>query len=243
MAMKKAKTMPKLDLIWTRPKKPARDPVLNREQIVHIAIRVADAEGLQAITMRRVAAELRVGPMSLYYHIPTKNDLLDLMMDTIYREMEFPNKPSGDWRTDLRLAAHQAGDVARRHLWLMPLLAERPPLGPNFLHHFEFFLAALDGQGITLATMAEIANAMDNYIIGFVLSESRQKAMKQNAGVSDEEWSAAIASNLQRLIATGKYPTIARLINEASITEPSNSFEFGLDCLLEGIAARISYNH
>src|SRR5215510_15215956 len=99
---------PKLDLVWTRPEKPAREPALNREQIVRTAIRVADAEGLQAITMRRIAAEIGVAPMSLYYHIPTKNDLLDLMMDAAFGEMEFPDELSGDWQKDLRFAAYQA---------------------------------------------------------------------------------------------------------------------------------------
>src|SRR5262245_25261747 len=182
MAKNKEDLKPELDLVWTRPEKPAREPALNREQIVATAIRVADAEGLQAITMRRIAAELGVAPMSLYYHIPTKNDLLDLMMDATFGEMEFPDRPSSDWRADLRFAAYQARDLGRRHLWLMSLLGERPPLGPNFLHHVEFFLAALDGRGLSLAVMADIANFIDNYVIGFVLSEARLEGMKRQRG-------------------------------------------------------------
>jgi AcrR family transcriptional regulator len=242
MPKNKEDLKPKLDLVWTRPEKPTREPALNREQIVRTAIRVADAEGLEAITMRRIAAELDVAPMSLYYHIPTKNDLLDLMMDAAFGEMEFPDQPSGDWRADLRFAAYQARDLGRRHLWLMSLLGERPPLGPNFLHHFEFFLAALDGRGLSIATMADIGNVIDNFVIGFVLSETRLEGMKRHTGMTDAEWNAAIAPHLQRLIATGRYPTVARLIKEVSTTDPDQSFDLGLDCLLDGIAGRITSN-
>jgi AcrR family transcriptional regulator len=233
---------PKLDLIWARPEKPAREPTLNREQIVRTAIRVADAEGLQAITMRRIAAELGVAPMSLYYHVPTKNDLLDLMMDAAFGEMEFPDHPSGDWRADMRFAAYQARDLGRRHLWLMSLYGERPPLGPNYLHHVEFFLAALDGRGLSMAMMADIANLVGIYVFGFVLSEARVEGMKRQSGMTDEELNAAIAPHLQRLMATGRYPTIARIIKGVSTTEPDQSFELGLECLLDGIAARITSN-
>ena len=242
MPSNKKRSAQKIDMIWTRPEKPARGPSLNRDQIVKTAIQIADAKGLQAITIRGVAAELGVAPMSLYYHVRTKNDLLDLMMDAAFGEMEFPDKLSGDWRKDIRFAAYQALAISRRHLWLTTLMAERPPLGPNFFHHFEFFLAALDSTGITMAVIVDIANIVNNYITGFVLNEARQESMKRQSGLSDAEWNAAIAPHLQRLIATGQYPTIARLIKAGSLTGPDQSFDFGLDCLLEGITARIKSN-
>src|SRR5262249_35834234 len=88
-----------------------------------------------------------------------------------------------------------------------------------------------DGRGLSMAVMADIANFIDNYVIGFVLSEARLEGMKRQRCMTDEEWNAAIAPHLQRLIATGRYPIIARLMKEVSTTEPDQSFDLGLDCL------------
>jgi AcrR family transcriptional regulator len=243
MAKKTTKPAPRarpLDLIWTRPAKAARAPALSQARVVQTAIRLADAEGLSALTMRRVAAELGTAPMSLYYHVKTKHDLLDLMLDATFGEMQFPDRPSGDWRADLSFAARQARDLGRRHLWLMTLLGERPPLGPNFLHHMEFFLAALAGLGLPPATVAAIGSLVDNYVIGFVLSEARDANLQRRSGLNDAQWAAALAPHLQRLLATGRYPTTARLLPALSAAVPEASFEFGLECLLAGIAAQMA---
>ena len=109
---------------------PRRDRGLSRAEIVAAAIAVADAEGPDAISMRRIARELRAGPMSLYWHVGSKEELLDLMLESIETEVEAP-EPSGDWRADLRAFAHQARAGMLRHRWAMEFLGGRPPSGPN----------------------------------------------------------------------------------------------------------------
>src|SRR5215475_9003971 len=118
----------KKEPIWSRPvRKPqSQRPALAREQIVRAAMELANAEGLQALTMRRLAKKLGAGAMSLYWHIPTKDDLLDLMLDAAFGEVELPEQPSADWRADLRLFARHMLSVLRRYTWLSSLISVRP---------------------------------------------------------------------------------------------------------------------
>src|SRR5947208_16753906 len=117
-------------LVWERPEPPER-PVpapLSRERIVHTAIRLADADGLDAVSLRKVAAALDVGPMRLYGYIATKEELLDLMLDAVYGEI----RPAGDgWREVLRSVAERTRRAVHRHEWLADLIGGRPQLGPN----------------------------------------------------------------------------------------------------------------
>src|SRR2546429_919999 len=98
---------PDSDVVWTRPVRPLRgpQPAHSRADLVAAAVRVADAEGIAAVSMRRVAAEIGAGTMSLYRYVSRKDDLLDLMVDAALGEMDLPDAPSGDWRADLRLLA------------------------------------------------------------------------------------------------------------------------------------------
>src|SRR5262249_60636194 len=129
-------------LDWGRPQRRGRGqrPSLSREEIVRAAIELADAEGLEALTMRRLATQLRAGAMSLYWYVPTKEDLLDLMLDAAFGEVELPERPSGDWRADLHLFAHRMLGVLRRHTWLPSLTSSQPLPGPNALRYVAVFL-------------------------------------------------------------------------------------------------------
>src|SRR5262245_32195265 len=128
-AQKRARMGP----IWTRMEREPRAgrPTLSREQIVRAAIEIADAEGIEALSMRRVAAKLRAGTMSLYWHVPSKDDLLDLVRDAIMGEVKLPSTPSGGWRADLRLVAYQTRAELLRHPWYGEIIGDLPSLGPN----------------------------------------------------------------------------------------------------------------
>jgi AcrR family transcriptional regulator len=215
-------------------------PSLAREQIVRAAIELADAEGLEALTMRRLATKLGVGAMSLYWHIPKKEDLLDLMLDAALGEVELPEPPSGGWRADLRLFAHHMLGVLRRHTWLPPLISSRPLPGPNALRYVEVFLSELDGLGLDFNTSRGILSAVDAYVDGFAQREAASEEVRQRTGMPEAEWHAALAAYFQQILLSGQYPTLARIIARNAEIDADSSFEFGLECLLDGIAVRIA---
>src|SRR5690349_3598043 len=138
--------MKRAGVVWTRPSTARRDrPQLSRERIVATAIAVADAEGLAALSMRRIATELGAGAMSLYRHVQDKEELLDLMADEVYAEIALPS--SGSWDDNLRLIARQTRAVMRSHAWFAAVAVTRPPIGPNALAHLDSSLRALSGLG------------------------------------------------------------------------------------------------
>jgi len=135
--------------IWLRPERAARGPrpAHSREEIAAAAVRVADAEGLAAVSMRRVATELGTGTTSLYRYVDGKDELFDLMVDRAMGDGE-PPVPTGDWRVDLAAVAHAQRAMMLRHPWLVRLPATRPVLGPNTLAWLEATYAAVDVPGL-----------------------------------------------------------------------------------------------
>ncbi len=234
--------LPKPGLIWARTERRAhgQQPSLSREQIVRAAVELADAEGIQALSMRSVAKKLGAGTMSLYWYISSKQDLYDLMIDAILGEIELPERPSGDWRADLRMLAYQMRATLRRHAWIISLLNSWPPIGPNGLRYIEFYLAALDGLGLSGAAMQRIIGAIGGYVLGTVLDELGEEEARQRSGMTEKEWHGLIEPYMRQVLATGDYPNLARVVMEADESEDKEKdFAFGLDCMLDGIAARI----
>jgi AcrR family transcriptional regulator len=232
--------------IWLQPERTPRSAQasLSRRQIVRAAIAIAEAEGFEAVTMRRVAAELGVGTMSLYWHVPTKDNLLELMRDELMGEVAMPDPPSGDWRADLRFIAHQTRANMKRHPWMLAIFASLPSIGPNMMRHADLSLAAIDGLGLDLQTMFLIMNVVDDYTLGFTLGEVNQEVARRQIGLSPDElreqWFTDIEPFTRDAIATGKYPRLARLENDPiDFMDTDRIFEFGLECVLDGIAVRI----
>ncbi|MGH3321812.1 MAG: TetR/AcrR family transcriptional regulator [Streptosporangiaceae bacterium] len=217
---------------------------LSREQIVRAAIEIADAEGPQALSMRRIAAGMRVGTMSLYWHVVDKEELLLLMLDTIQGEVEMPDPQSGDWRADLRTAAHNTRRMLLRHPWVKDHGGMGPPLGPNAVRHVEASLQLLAGLGLDMRATMDILMAVDTYVMGAVLRQLKEdEGRRQQSVASDEERQAYADRVFATLRETGRYPQVVRLF-DADVDPDSpytidERFEFGLECLLGGIAARI----
>jgi AcrR family transcriptional regulator len=227
--------------IWLRPMRQPQSqrPSLTREQIVRAAIELADAEGLEALTMRRLATKLGAGAMSLYWHIPNKEDLLDLMLDAALGEMELPEPPSGNWRTDLRLFARHMLGALQRHTWLPTLASSRPFPAPNALRYVEVFLPELNGLGLDSDTIGGILSTVEAYVYGFAQREAAEEEARRRAGMTEAEWHAAVATYFEQLLASGHYPTFARFAMQSTGIRVDVRFEFGLDCVLDGIAARM----
>jgi AcrR family transcriptional regulator len=221
-------------------------PALSRAEIVDAAIAIADAEGSDAISMRRIARVLRAGTMSLYWHVANKEQLLDLMLDALIGEVEVP-EPSGDWRADLRAQARNERAMLLRHAWVMDFLGGRPPLGPNTLLHMDRLLGILDGLGIGVETAMNILGAMQTYVMGAVLRETQEARVQRDqdqSGVTREEWEPMRAAWRNRLDADGRFPRVVRFLDadidpDAEETRDER-FEFGLGCLIDGIAAKIA---
>jgi AcrR family transcriptional regulator len=226
---------------------PRRVRSLSRHEIVKAAIKVADAEGSAAISMRRIARELSAGVMSLYWHVASKDELLDLMLDSVEGEFHFL-EPTGDWRTDLRAIALTHRDVLHRHQWLMDFIGGRPPLGPNTLRNLEGALAVIDKLKLETETALNVLGTLNTYVIGAVLREFRERKVEERdaaaaAEVGKEELAKIVDDCVGALKATGRFPHFLRMyeqgIDPDSPGTRDERFEFGLQCVLDGIAARL----
>jgi AcrR family transcriptional regulator len=225
------------ELVWDRPEPPSKpSPTpLSRELIVTAAIRLADEGGLDEVSLRKVAAALNAGPMRLYGYIETKDELLDLMVDEVYGEIT-PPSPSADWRTGLRHVAHGIRDAAKRHEWLIDLLGGRPHQGPNVLAHMESSLATVPLENID--EVIGVIGTVMAYVHGAVRSEITEIRAERSSGMTEEQWQRASGPYIERMLATGRFPTLARFIYEGGDREHGQVFDSGLDYVLDGIAAR-----
>ncbi|MFF0759224.1 TetR/AcrR family transcriptional regulator [Streptomyces sp. NPDC003737] len=224
-------------LVWERPEPPDR-PVpapLSRERIVRTAIQLADADGLDAVSLRKVATALDVRPMRLYSYIAGKDELLDLMVDAAYAEI----RPVGDgWREVLRSLAETTRRAAHEHEWLADLLGGRPQLGPHALASGETVVAALGDVDVD-AIMPVVAS-VNAYVIGAVRREIAERRAERATGMDEKRWQAALGPYLERTFATGSFPTLATVVRDAAHLDADHTFRIGLDFLLDGIEARIS---
>jgi AcrR family transcriptional regulator len=226
---------------------PRRADVLSRDEIVRVAIQVADAEGADAVTMRRIARELNAGTMSLYWHIASKEELLDLMIDEIQGGQPMP-EPSGDWRQDMYVLARSTRQRLHQHQWMMDFLGGRPPTGPKSLLNLERVLASFDGLGLDSAGAIDIVSTVGTYVLGAVLREVQEHNNEsfrdqQFAGLTEDEIQQVLAEFTERVRATGRYPRLLAMLDDRHDPDAAETrdarFEFGLECLLDGIAAHL----
>jgi AcrR family transcriptional regulator len=220
-------------------------PTLSRGEIVDAAIAVADAEGADAVSMRRIAQVLRSGTMSLYWHVANKEHLLDLMLDTLVGEVTIPDPP-GDWRSFLQATARENRAMLLRHRWVMDFIGGRPPLGPNTILNVERSLAALDGLHLDTATAMNILTTVSTYVMGAALRELREiRAQRdlERSGFDTAEAAAGMAEWCKRLQADGRFSHFLRIIEDNVDPDAEETrderFEFGLDCMLDGIAMQV----
>jgi AcrR family transcriptional regulator len=232
------------DLVWDRPepvKRPAPGP-LTRERIVRAAIAIADKKGLEGVSLRKVAAKLKAGPMRLYGYTSTKEGLLELMVDAVYGEIAETEPIRGGWREALRSIAHRTREAAKRHEWFADLLGGRVHLGPSALAHLEASLAALGrtrGFEDVDANMQALGT-VNAYVIGAIRGEASELRAELQSGMTEPEWQGATWPYLQRMIATGRFPMIERVVKEARHPSSDEAFERGLECVLDGIAAGLA---
>ncbi len=215
--------------------------------IVTAAIAVADDEGPEAVSMRRIARELDAGTMSLYWYVSSKEELHRLMLERVQAEALAP-EPSGDWRADLRGYARAMRAALLAHPWAIDFLGMGPPSGPNDARNAERLMGAIDGLGLDIATAMQALMTFGTYVVGAALREIqeirwRESLTESTAGMTEGEIAESIAEFARRIKESGRYPHLVRIL-EAGIDPDSpltrdERFEFGVDCMLDGIAARL----
>ncbi|WP_049562547.1 TetR/AcrR family transcriptional regulator [Nonomuraea sp. SBT364] len=219
--------------VWSRPA-PQRRPALTREAIVAAAVALADAEGLAAVSIRRVAAELGARAMSLYTYIERKEDLLALMLDEIAAELDTGEPLPGDWREALLQLARGERELVRRHPWRVELISQHVAVGPNGLRHVERRLSAFDGLGLDRLQAWRAMAAVVDYVTGFVVRESAERGRPRAEGISDAERAALAEPYIRELVAGGEFPRLAPMI-EQGVRGADDNFERGLGWVLDGI--------
>lgn len=230
--------------IWLRPEAGERSGRLTREKISAAALSIADSEGFEAVSMRRIAARLGASPMSLYYYIHTKADLVALMDDALMGECLVPQGelPQG-WREALSAIARRTREVFARHPWALLAMRGAPP-GPNAMRHFEQSLEAVEGAPMSLEGKLTLLQVVDDFVFGHSLRTAEAEALFR--GDSDLARSAEALS--QQLFETGAFPRTAALFSQADLRDAARNrqwlmedrFERSLAVVLDGAAQRLS---
>ncbi|MEU7004108.1 TetR/AcrR family transcriptional regulator [Nonomuraea sp. NPDC046570] len=228
--------------IWMRPERPARGPkpVYSRAQITEAAIRIADAEGLEAATMRRIAAEIGAGAMSLYRYVPSRGNLVELMADRLMGEIDVTSMPSGDWRADLTRYADGLRAMWLRHPWIATVQRSLPSFGPNQLLLIERLMGVLDAF-VSIDENLSLIAMLNSYIEGTVREEISSAEEVRRSGLSESEWMARSYPYIDRLVKSGDYPIFTKIVMEARQPHLSRNdqFRYGLQRVLDCIAAAL----
>ncbi|WP_432175455.1 TetR/AcrR family transcriptional regulator C-terminal domain-containing protein [Streptomyces sp. Tue6028] len=221
------------EVIWARPERAGRGPrpARSRTDIAAAAVRIADAEGLDAVSMRHVAAELGCGTMSLYNYVPRKEDLYELMVDAISGEHEMW-EPSGDWRADMTRVAHQTRALMHRHPWMPRLMSPVYGFSPNALRYLEHCLACLDPLDMPYGTKMELIAMLNGVVTTYVGNELATAERARTLPWSEEQENAMRISYLIGQVSTGAYPRMA-----AAVTQDAGPID--LEAVFERALSRV----
>jgi AcrR family transcriptional regulator len=214
------------------PRRRGPRPRHSREDVARAAVAIADADGLDAVTFRAVAARLGTGVMSLYNYVPDKQALVYDMAELVSGELELP-APSGDWRADLHLFAGRQRDLVLSHPWMTEAVSHLQPLGPATLASLEWALGALEPAGLSIRDQLENIALVN----GFVLNMVRTELAAREAAEHPQQQAGQYAM-LPELLASGRYPRFAALIaggGAPETFEPAVHFDRVLDKILDGL--------
>jgi AcrR family transcriptional regulator len=230
--------------LWTRKSPAPRKPRFTREELAAAAIRIADAEGFAAVSMRRIAADLDSGTMTLYHYVKTKDELLSLVVDEVMGEVVVPESEGfpEHWRDGMMLIAQRSRDALVRHPWILDI-TDDPPVGPNSVRHFDQSMQAVASLAIPLSDKLDIVSTVDEYVFGFCMHE------RNHMRDDNDPFEPAMVQYTNELIETGEYPQLAQLVDEygsegvwgelARYYNDSSRFERGLTRLLDGYSAAL----
>ncbi len=244
------RTVPGVGTVVAQPSPARPGPVRRRTdppagltagRIVAVAVTIADAEGLDGLSMRRVATDLGAAPMSLYRHVADKDDLLLQMMDAVMRqEWQPPASPPTGWRARLELAGRALWTAFRRHPWLAPALSlTRPQPIAGGMAYTEWVLAALDGLGMDLPAMFDVHLTLFNYARGTAVNLEPEAVAQAVTGLDNEEWMQTQEVALRSIVGAGDFPHFERILSMDVDLDLDAMFERGLGYLLDGLSVAL----
>jgi AcrR family transcriptional regulator len=232
--------------IWARPEPGERRPRFSREQIAAAALAIADEDGFEAVSMRRVAARLGAGTMTIYHYLQSKDDLVALMDDALMAEIIVPEHElaGNDWRAALTAIARRTRAIFVHHPWALLSLRGSVP-GPNGMRHFEQCLAVLAQVPIDSTAKLELLGCVDDFVFGHVLRASERRDLSRH----DQRAVAAITAFVEAQLRTGRFAHLQALRGGESLPEmgerivgastDEDRFERGLAALLDGTAHQL----
>jgi AcrR family transcriptional regulator len=226
--------------VWARPGRERREhPALSRQQIVAEAVRLLDAEGIDALSMRNLGTRLGAGATSLYRHVANKDELVELAVDEVFGELRAPDLSDPErWREATTACAQGMRAVILRHPWIASMLGAMANYGPNLMRMSEDLLGTLEAAGFSLAEANSAMNAVFAYVIGMTSSEAAWLTMLARSGQTEGEWVERLKPALEGL--TRSHPRLGALFTAQADEDPvrlrEHEFAYGLDRILDGIA-------
>jgi len=226
--------------VWTRAQTPPREN-LTRAQVVRAAIDLLDEEGLAGLSMRKLGAKLSVAAPTLYWHVQTKDDLLEYALDAVYAEIDVPGPELAGWRGAVTLFAHSMRSTIIRHPWLPAVINQRISAGPSAMALSSHGLAIFRAAGFTGRDSEKALSAVISYVLGSAGSEVAWRSMVKESGKSAHEWTDEALA--RALPAAEAFPEIEDMLVQRGRDDPyallDQTFTFGLESLLDGFAARL----
>ena len=204
---------------------------LNRERVLEAGVALADREGIEALSMRRLGQEVGVEAMSLYNHVRNKDEILNGMVDIVFSEIDLP-AAGEDWPTAMRRRAISARHALKRHPWAIGLMESRAQPGPATLRHHDSVLRNLRLGGMSIEMAAHAYSLLDSYIYGFTLNEQSLPFDSSPAKVAE------VAGNIMREMPAGEYPYLTEMAVEHAMKpgyDYGDEFEFGLKMIIDGL--------
>ena len=196
--------------VWMRADRGSRKPRFSRDDIAAAAIRIADTEGFEAVSMRRLASELEAGTMTLYHYVRTKDELLTLVVDAFLGEVALPpgQRLPRDWRAAITLIARRTRDALRRHPWILDI-SDDPSIGPNAMRHFDQCLQALAALDVPFDDKLDLIMAVDEYVFGFCLHERNN--------TKDDVDADEMVGYISALLHEDEYPALSALVDDIGL--------------------------
>jgi AcrR family transcriptional regulator len=213
-------------------------PEVGRDDVVRTAMAIADAEGSAAVSMRRVATELGVATMSLYRHVPSKDELVERMVDMAFADHPFTSPPPDDWLAALEMAARHLWVIFGRHRWLAAVMSfTRPQITPNVLVYAEWVMSALHAAGLHPRRIFQVHLTLFTHVRGLAISLEPEAIAEQETGIDYGEFMETQDAAVAAVMSSGAYPTFQAVAAAAEFDlDLDEQFEFGLGHLLAGLA-------
>jgi AcrR family transcriptional regulator len=210
---------------------------LTRERIISAAVAIADQDGLAAVSIRRVASKLDASAMALYHYVPSKRDLLNLMLDATYGEFELAPDSLTDWRASLHHFAWESRRCLERHPWVSLLRTNDTEYGPHCIRSLEALLTSLSRFGLDIRTAIRQIGALFFFVNGFMTAERDHLDTSRPKGTPRRAARQPVFS--KAVLATGNFPKVAHFIEMRAELPDDQAFERALNWMLEGMASDI----